>query len=260
MEDAADAAAEARVTVYAFGLRGGPAEAGSLATGPLERLSAATGGAFAPLGKTPERVIERAVRELSACYVLGVEAVASPARSPRRPVRVETARKGVTVRSPAWLVPFDDTADRVLAAAPRAAPSATGASAVPPADAVSAPQRKRDPDLDLALARLFAYADAYERQYSMLVAEEDYRQSAPKGGLRLRSDLLLVRPTPVEEWVSFRDVFEVDGRPVRDREERLRRLLGTRVRIRGTLDAGSITVDFYSQDDLQRLMSLLGLV
>ena len=224
MEDAAAVAADARATVYAFGLRGAPAEAGSLATGPLERLAAATGGAFSPLGKTPERVIERAVRELSACYVLGVEAAASPARSPRRPVRVDTARKGVAVQSSAWLVPLDDTADRVLAAAPRPAPSAIGSSAVPPADAVSAPPRKRDPELDLALARLFAYADAYERQSSMLVAEEDYRQSAPKGGLRLRSDLLLVRPTPDEEWVSFRDVFEVDGRPVRDREERLRRL------------------------------------
>jgi hypothetical protein len=41
---------------------------------------------------------------------------------------------------------------------------------------------------------------------------------------RLRSDLLLVRPEGAVTWVQFRDVFDVDGRPVRDREERLVRL------------------------------------
>ena len=58
----------------------------------------------------------------------------------------------------------------------------------------------------------------------MLVAEEDYKQSASKGGVHLRSDFLLVRGGTNGDWVSFRDVFEVDGRPVRDRDERLRRL------------------------------------
>jgi hypothetical protein len=42
--------------------------------------------------------------------------------------------------------------------------------------------------------------------------------------VRLRSDFLLVKPERGDEWVSFRDVFEVDGVAVRDREERLRRL------------------------------------
>jgi hypothetical protein len=41
---------------------------------------------------------------------------------------------------------------------------------------------------------------------------------------RLRSDLLLVRPEDAVLWVQFRDVFEVDGQSVRDREERLSRL------------------------------------
>jgi hypothetical protein len=76
----------------------------------------------------------------------------------------------------------------------------------------------------LALGRLFDYADGYERRYSMLVAEEDYKQSASRARVHLRSDVLLVRPDEGGEWTSFRDVFEVDGRPVRDREERLRRL------------------------------------
>ena len=56
----------------------------------------------------------------------------------------------------------------------------------------------------------------------MLVAEEEYLQSHRAGRTLTRADLMLVRPA--NRWVSFRDVFEVDGRPVRDREDRLRRL------------------------------------
>jgi hypothetical protein len=41
---------------------------------------------------------------------------------------------------------------------------------------------------------------------------------------RLRSDVLLLKQEDAGEWVSFRDVFEVDGRPVRDRDDRLRKL------------------------------------
>jgi hypothetical protein len=41
---------------------------------------------------------------------------------------------------------------------------------------------------------------------------------------RLVGDLLLVKPSESEPWYLFRDVFEVDGRPVRDREDRLAKL------------------------------------
>jgi hypothetical protein len=82
----------------------------------------------------------------------------------------------------------------------------------------------RAAELQLALARLADYINGYERQYSGLVAEEDYQQSAGTRRVRLRSDFLLVKPENAEGWVSFRDVFEVDGRPVRDREDRLKRL------------------------------------
>ena len=40
----------------------------------------------------------------------------------------------------------------------------------------------------------------------------------------LKSDLLLVKPVGADRWVQFRDVFEVDGEPVRDRNERLMKL------------------------------------
>jgi hypothetical protein len=68
-----------------------------------------------------------------------------------------------------------------------------------------------------------------------MVLEETYSQEVvPPLGIgaradrlqrrRLRSDLLLVRPKDDVTWVQFRDVFEVDGRSVRDREERLTKL------------------------------------
>lgn len=40
-------------------------------------------------------------------------------------------------------------------------------------------------------------------------------------------------------------------------EDRLRLVLGTRVRIRGAADEGAIVIDYYSADDLDRLLSLL---
>ena len=41
---------------------------------------------------------------------------------------------------------------------------------------------------------------------------------------RLVGDLLMVKPSESEPWHLFRDVFEVDGRAVRDRENRLAQL------------------------------------
>jgi hypothetical protein len=60
------------------------------------------------------------------------------------------------------------------------------------------------------------------------VAEEDYRQTDVRvvagGSRRLKSDFLLATTADGQTWVPFRDVFEVDGKPVRDRDERLRKL------------------------------------
>jgi hypothetical protein len=41
---------------------------------------------------------------------------------------------------------------------------------------------------------------------------------------KLRSDLLLVKPVGLDGWQVFRDVFEVDGSTVRDRQQRLLKL------------------------------------
>lgn len=94
------------------------------------------------------------------------------------------------------------------------------------------------PSLAEVLKRSAAYVAEFRQQLSGIVAEETYRQdiayTARVGGgsgrsRLLRSDLLLVKPTDSERYVELRDVFEVDGTAVRDREARVETLLGNQV-------------------------------
>src|SRR5262245_5750095 len=86
------------------------------------------------------------------------------------------------------------------------------------------------PTLDQVLDRAAAYVATFQEKLSGIVAEEQYVQEvrAPRNlpiilneRRKLKSDLLLVRPVGGNQWMQFRDVFEVNGLPVRDREERL---------------------------------------
>jgi VWFA-related protein len=84
------------------------------------------------------------------------------------------------------------------------------------------------PDLAPLLERAGRYVTAYQETFSDLVAEEDYRQdvNAPSGrsSRRSRAEMIFVSlPGPIP-WAAFRDVYEVDGRKVRDREARLERI------------------------------------
>ena len=87
------------------------------------------------------------------------------------------------------------------------------------------------------LARAGAYVVEFQRQLSGIVAEEHYVQdvryplatSTRVNPLlarhrELTSDLLLVKPVGADRWIQFRDVFDVDGKAVRDRNERLMQL------------------------------------
>jgi hypothetical protein len=79
-------------------------------------------------------------------------------------------------------------------------------------------------DTDAVLAAASAYMDQYERDVSAVVAEEDYLQRAGfRQERRLRSDFVVIRDDNFD-WIEFRDVFQVDGVPVRDREQRLTNL------------------------------------
>ncbi|HEX6217535.1 MAG TPA: hypothetical protein VFZ38_22035 [Vicinamibacterales bacterium] len=94
------------------------------------------------------------------------------------------------------------------------------------------------PSLEEVLNRAASYVERFRRQLSEIVSEETYRQSlvrTPQGpgsvlteqSRTLRSHLLLVRPANVERYVEFRDVFDVDGDPVRDRQDRVSALWRT---------------------------------
>jgi len=91
----------------------------------------------------------------------------------------------------------------------------------------TAPAAAQDPSLATVLERAGAYVLEFQRQLSGIVARERYVQKVESyfdHRRELMSDLLLVRPVGADRWVQFRDVYEVDGKPVRDRNERLTKL------------------------------------
>lgn len=91
------------------------------------------------------------------------------------------------------------------------------------------------PSLSEILVRAAGYVADYQKGLRGIVAEETYQQDMTsfRGGGRgrlvresrqLKSDLLLVKLGSEERWMQFRDVFEVDRKPVRDRDQRLYKL------------------------------------
>jgi hypothetical protein len=111
------------------------------------------------------------------------------------------------------------------------AASAVFAMIVAAAALKAAPQR--DPVLDGVIERAGQYVLDFQRQLSGVVAEETYLQTSingtgvpvmPGGRRRLKSDLLMVKPIGSSRYFAFRDVFEVDSKEVRDRQDRLMKL------------------------------------
>jgi hypothetical protein len=110
-------------------------------------------------------------------------------------------------------------------------------------------QNATDTDLEQLLARATWYSIDFVNKLSQVVSEERYIQdssvalptvpimgmgrggasalsSQPRGTAKhreLRADFLIVKASG-DMWSPFRDVFEVDRIPVRDREERLAKL------------------------------------
>lgn len=87
----------------------------------------------------------------------------------------------------------------------------------------------QEPSLEQVLARATQYVLDYQQSLSGVVSEERYSQTWRRPGRKpemraLTSDVLLTRPAGAKRYVMFRDVFEVDGRAVRDRDDRLLQL------------------------------------
>jgi len=106
--------------------------------------------------------------------------------------------------------------------------------------------RQDPPDPDALVARVAAYVADYQLRLSSVVAEERYEQrlrvlGGPAAGVLgningargstsaerrrlLVSDYLLVWVPSLDAWMPFRDVIELNGKQVRDRDQRLARL------------------------------------
>lgn len=123
--------------------------------------------------------------------------------------------------------------------------------------AISRPASAQEPKPDDVAGRVGAYVASYAMQLASVVAEETYVQTVDQGSPStsgsapfrggpdaygpadrtlsttsrlankrvLRSDYALTRVDDRGVFVGYRDTFEVDGRAVRDREERLQQLL-----------------------------------
>jgi len=93
--------------------------------------------------------------------------------------------------------------------------------------ASSAPIYAQAPETADLLGRVGNAVQVFIDNFTNVVAEEEYRQqfrqAAPRR--RLKSDFLLVGyPGQEKLFLTFRDVLEVDGRPVRNQQERLTKL------------------------------------
>ena len=92
----------------------------------------------------------------------------------------------------------------------------------------------QEASLDEVLSRAAVYVANYSRLLQGIVAEELYLQNytttsrvrgrIAREGRQLRSDVLLVKLPGDDWWLQFRDVFEVDRHPIRDRDQRLYKL------------------------------------
>jgi hypothetical protein len=82
------------------------------------------------------------------------------------------------------------------------------------------------PRVDELIPKATEYAHHFIGRFSNVVAEERYEQeiTVPRRKRVLTSDFLLVRYPGDAVWQAFRDVAEVDGKPVRDREDRMMKL------------------------------------
>ena len=83
----------------------------------------------------------------------------------------------------------------------------------------------QSPDIDELMRRVGTYVQSFVETFSNIVAEERYEQRLAGRRRQLTSDFLLVAyPGRPDRRVTFRDVREVDGQPVKDQPDRITEL------------------------------------
>ncbi len=214
----------------------------------IENATSVAGGTLMRSVGTLDQFFERVATELSGSYLLGVEVAPADRDGRTHWVNVSVNRRGVEVRARRRYV---IEVPRPARAEPEPTKGARGKAAT---ETAPASDEAMTPEVEAAVERAGSYAAAYETALSGLVAEERYVQrsltyqgqtltySAParrgqsqstireqpewvlEQERKLKSDFLLVKAQGEDRWMPFRDVFEVDGKAVREREERLQDL------------------------------------
>jgi hypothetical protein len=86
-----------------------------------------------------------------------------------------------------------------------------------------------DKQLTQLLTAVAHYVEGYEPQLSTMVAEEDYHQKLQRWRereeQRMVSDFLFLKLPGAVNWVGFRDVYSIDGEPLREPVDRFREIL-----------------------------------
>ena len=223
-----------------------------LERGGIENATSVTGGTLMVGIGTLDQYFDRVVTELSGSYLLGVEVEPADRDGRTHQVDVRVNRRGVEVRARRRYV-IDEP--RPVRAEPPPAKDGRARTTKPAKETAPAPVavEMMTPEIEAAVDRAGAYAAGYETALSGLVAEEKYVQRSLKyqklmvthttrasgrttstvqeegewavdSERKLRSDFLLVKAQGRDRWLPFRDVFEVDGKTVREREQRLQKL------------------------------------
>jgi VWFA-related protein len=203
-----------------------------------------TGGITISNTNDLEKGLRHVLDMMTSYYVLAYEP-GTHEKPGFRKITVEVRKRGLHVRARRGY--FKDA----LAVPSVIAPTTTHGSTVPPTSPTGASPTATQPAtlnrssalsggqsgvIAGVLMAASTYVEGFQRAFTGIVMEESYAQDfSSASGSRtgqytfvahreLKSDLLLIRPGNGARDVEFRDVFEVDGHAVRDRQERLTRL------------------------------------
>jgi VWFA-related protein len=199
--------------------RRAPRSQGAIDT--LKSLAQDTGGVLIANGRGLSEGLDLVASDLSSYYEVTYAAQGGAGAGRFRRIEAKVLRRGASLRTRRGYSGSPSTPPEE----PASSQGDLVAESNPPAtDAVTTPSS--DPALATLLERAGQYVSDYEQTFKNLLAEEEYDQRGNNGRRRrsLRSDLLFSStPGPIP-WTCFRDVYEVDGKKVREREARLEKL------------------------------------
>ncbi len=251
------AANRSNVSIYAFDPRGAAGSLGGFASsntaatalldderraqGYLRDLSAATDGHALLNSGNLSDAFARIQDDTSTYYLIGFRPITTAGREAQ--LRVHVSRPGLTVRARRTYAPVSEPRQSQAPTPPPAAvpPPPMVAPAAEPSPVPALPLTPEAPvapaaDVTELIRRAGIELERYAAQLSLVVGIERYaqymsdQQFSRAYSRSLVSEFALVRVK--DDWLGFRDVFEVDGKPVGDRQDRLAGIF-----LKGTADA-----------------------